>query len=262
MFVIVIQITVTITDVNDNHLSFIGDPYFVDVTLQTLASYQQDLITITASDPDLGPNGEITFIITNIVINSAQDQAILSIVATDNGTPQLTNSTLVTVNFVDEPCAIQSYSITSLNTMSATISGRFLCAVSISPTDLMVQVGGGFALLCTVLRNLDATVEYTSSAFEFTPFLDTLERADAGLPLILGNVTTDNDGTYNCMATTDIGIIATQEGSIVQVLGMIRVNFNARQKSLFVLFFYRACQYFVRSWRSCGRGWTTSPVDL
>ncbi len=234
LFAIVLQITITITDVNDNHLSFIGAPYFVDVTLQTLASYQQDLITITASDPDLGQNSEITFTITNIVINNAGDQAILSIAATDNGTPQLTNSTQVTVNFVDEPCAIQSYSINSESTMSATISGRFLCSISISPPNVMVQVGDEFALLCSVSRNLDVTVEYTSNAFEFTPFIETLEQVESALPLIVNSTTTDNDGTYNCMATTDIGIIATQEGSVVQVIGMIHANFNAQQLEKFI----------------------------
>ncbi len=211
---------INITDVNDNHLLFIGEPYSFDVNNNVLASYQQDLITVSALDTDLGVNAEVTFTITNVYINETSEKAILTIEATDAGTPPLSNSTEVVINFIDGPCNVQSYTITNnVGTQSATIMGQFLCTISIQPISLDIAVGGSFSLLCNVLRNINATVSFSSTVtgFAFTPQL--LEQGTNAVFFTKENATEDDSGTYGCSASSVIGGLQTQAGSLVQVIG-------------------------------------------
>ena len=124
------------------------------------------------------------------------------------------------VNFIDSPCYVQSYTINNnVASQSATIMGQFLCAISIQPDFQDIATNDTFSLLCNVLRNIDATVRFSSdvTGFDFTP--SPLQQGQNGLVFTRQNAIEDDSGTYGCSAVSAIGGLQTQVGSVVVVMG-------------------------------------------
>ena len=115
-------VIITVADVNDNSPQFLGEPYFYQVTEN--AQFGTVVGMVLASDADAGSNSEIEYTIAQGNINSVfaidretgeisvansgfldRERAstiTLSITATDGGSPPTSNTTVVTIQLLDE----------------------------------------------------------------------------------------------------------------------------------------------------------------
>lgn len=199
-------------------MTFLNAPYSVDVTAEFLSSYEQDLITIETRDTDTGANAEVMSFSHSVVKDPVT--SIVTVTATDSGTPPLTNSTNVSVNFVDSPCEIQSYSIRHVpGTQNAVLSGQFICSISVTPASVIQLVGERLELHCNVLRNVDVTARFFISTNGGTVHSGDLTSGQSSLELVRESAMETDSGTYQCLATSaDSGGIQTQVGSVVEIL--------------------------------------------
>ena len=114
-------VIITVEDVNDNTPQFQGIPYLFQVTEHAMAG--TSVGNVTATDADVGRNSQIEYAITQGIQNNAllidansgeirvgnselldrevMSSILFSVTAQDGGTPQTSNTTLVTLNLID-----------------------------------------------------------------------------------------------------------------------------------------------------------------
>lgn len=116
-------------------------------------------------------------------------------------------------------CEIRSYSIRRVpGTPNAILSGDFVCSIDITPPSVTELVGNRLELSCNVLRNIDVTVRFSVENGAFNILQGDLVQDQSSLEFVRESATEAESGTYQCLATSVIGGISTQEGSVVEIL--------------------------------------------
>lgn len=213
------EVNITVTDVDDNIPQFVAGPFSISIQDDQIANYETELISVLATDADIGSNGEVAYEILSEEVDPLNRLSVLVIEARDNGNPCLSTNTTLSISF-ESSCHIQEYSIDSL---SGVVTGLFLCSVDILPSISQISIGGEVTLMCTVLRNIDAMVIFLHN--------DTLTETTANLGLgdrltlyIQDNLTFNDAGTYDCRANSDIGSLQTSTSSIVEILVPVMIT--------------------------------------
>ena len=172
-------VIVSIEDVNDNIPQFIGAPYSVEIAEHSAVGL--DLVTVQATDADVGSNAFVQYTISQGNLNSvfeldpvsgvlsiANSQLLdyelfpsylLSITAVDAGSPPLSNVTIVEVSLSDINDNRPTFSV-SVFTASISESaplGSLVLAVSASDADSGTNGAIEFALEGTLQFNINST---------------------------------------------------------------------------------------------------------
>nr|ABX90059.1 hedgling [Amphimedon queenslandica] len=203
------DVVITVLDVND-HSPELAGPYEVLITDSDINNYRSFVVNVSATDRDIGNNAAIVYSITDTEI---EDQfAILTINATDRGSPvALSDSTFVNVTF-ESSCLAQDYQIDSV---TGVISGQFLCRISISPPLVQVSINETITLHCDVFRNADVSVQLLRNGSEIGS-ATLLGSGDSRATFTRENATLSDAGIYNCKATS-FTTLQTFPGSNVQI---------------------------------------------
>ena len=201
-----------------------GAPYAVSLTDTEIANYRSNIVTVQATDADIGNNSLLTYSITNRDINLGSRTTNLTVSVSDAGTPSLSNTTNVIVTF-ESSCTLQDYTITPDD---GKIVGQLLCRITISPTTLSVIIGQNISLTCNVLRNVDVSVEFLHNSSS-TDTSENLRQGDNDVVFIREDAEFDDSGPYNCKATTLTSIsrsLQTAQASTGNILGMFYCNYD------------------------------------
>ena len=198
----------------------------MNVTFQSLFAYQQELISISATDFDVGTNGEVSITISKTDINIVDRVTAVELEARDGRDPSLSTFATLTVNFIDGPCQMQSYRVTPVPGAagSVTVIGEFLCSIDIRPPQLQIATGGTIALSCDVRRNIDATVTYLFGS-SVNDVSGSLQQGDLSLQFVRQNASSDDSGNYECRANSVVGGLQTQVEAVVVVEGETEIAY-------------------------------------
>ena len=223
-----LQVNITVTDVDDNIPQFVAGPFSISIQDDQIANYETQLISVLATDADIGSNGEVAYEILSEEVDPLNRLSVLVIEARDNGSPCLSTNTTLSISF-ESSCHIQEYSIDS---SSGVVTGLFLCSVDILPSISQISIGGEVTVMCTVLRNIDAMVIFLHND-TLTDTTQNLVLGDRLALYVQDNVTFNDAGTYDCRANSDIGSLQTSTSSIVEILGKYH-NMN----DLYITYYY------------------------
>ena len=192
------RIEITVADANDNPPQFSKPVYSVDLSSQDIRSQSRDLLVITANDLDENENGLVSYHLERVI--QQELVTVLEINATDHGSPALFSVSNVTVNF-DQPCLLQRYTIEEF---SGTVLVDFLCSVEISPSSLIVSLGGSSTVQCSVLYVGDLSFQWIHNGSLISK-PTVLSNRLAAVSYTLIDVRFDDSGEYACKVTTAAG---------------------------------------------------------
>ena len=203
----------TVEDVNDNAPVFAGAPYTVEVTTGQIQNRVTELLTVQASDADIGVNAEIDFNISTPVITTTNTTttATLTVTATDRGTPSLSSVASVTV-VIETPCAVVELSITS----NGVLSGNLFCNVDIEGL-AQVVLGQNFRLRCNVLANIEATAQFLHNASLITSRLP-VPQGQSRVIVQINDAQFQNAGQYSCIGRTSLATLQAEDHT-VEIIG-------------------------------------------
>lgn len=195
-------IHVTVQDINDNAPVILSAPLTRLVRVEEIRIATNDVITVEASDEDIGVNGELVY--TLMMVNVASDgmEAELTVVVSDRGFDPLTTTATITVQF-EAPCFVQDYIIGEAD---GRVIGQYLCSISIEPESLDVAVGQMFLLTCSVLSNLDINFEFAHNGSTVT--------GQVGGVLVINETMFESAGLYLCSAVTEVGSLTSMETGV------------------------------------------------
>ena len=197
------EVTITITDVNDNAPVFNPDRQEISFNMDTLAS--QNLVSLNIADDDINENGEFSITITNIThSNTADDMVVhtISIDAVDMGTPALTGSATV---IVTNTISCQSMEF-ELDEVTRQINLFAFCSAN-NPVSSDYIFGTPVELDCSAVTNLPVTYQWQLNGVFITDY--------SSNPILnLGEVDFDDVGSYSCVASTRLGNIQTNTANI------------------------------------------------
>ena len=207
------DVIITVLDANDNSPELAG-PYEILITDSDINNYRSFIVNVSATDSDIGNNAAIVYSITDTEID---DQfAILTINATDRGSPvALSDNTFVNVTF-ESSCLAQDYQIDSV---TGVISGQFLCRISISPSSLRVSINEAITLHCDVFRNADVSVQFLRNG-SLIGSATLLGSGNSRVTFTRENASLSDVGRYNCKATL-FTTLQTFPGSNVEIYGLL-----------------------------------------
>jgi hypothetical protein len=221
------EVEIIVLDVNDNAPQFVNEPYSAFILDSEVENYRTSIISISATDRDIGANGQVVYSITGSPVKS-QNETTFTVTAADQGEPtSLSNTTIITVGF-ESYCELQEYSIDS---SSGQITGIFLCRIVITPRLLAVSVGQDLTLQCNVLRNIDVQVQFIHNG-SFVGSTDSLALGNNEVILISENVTFFDAGLYDCRATSTLIMgLQTELSSTVEIQVPARITVGPRDLS-------------------------------
>ena len=206
------QLLITIDDINDNPPVFQNIPETRIITQTEIQSQTTSFFTVLATDTDSGPNADVVYsLVTNISNGSVTE---LTITASDQGTPMMSVTALLIYQF-EVPCMIQEHSI---NASSGEIISQLLCEVSIQPPSNNLTLGLDLQLMCIVLRNVEATLEFLHNGSLVTSAAPLAPSQAAGVFLINSSSFQDA-GEYACkVMAPGVGTLQSNN-AIVRILG-------------------------------------------
>ena len=195
-------IEITVNDVNDNPPEFSANSYSFDFTVARIKNQDQELITIVATDVDEGENARITYSI-GYRLNSDLS-TVIEIVASDQGSPVMSSSAELTINF-ENKCLLQEYFI---GESSGIVYTYVLCGIEITPPSLNVVFGSSNTFRCNVLYNSRLSYQWIHNGSFITPstFIGDKET-EFDYSIIDGSF--DDAGEYACKASTSVGSLQT-----------------------------------------------------
>ena len=199
-------VDIFVRDINDNAPLFDRDSYFYHFTDTSIRNYVQSIATIRASDPDNGFNGTIRYSLAlEDVVRVSDKETVVTIVATDQGTPPLVANTTLFVTF-DTDCLLQEYQI---DAVSGEVRAFVLCQIEIAPSSLRANLGSsGSGFFCSALHNSRLTYQWIHNSSLIT--LPTLFRqGNTQVGYTLTNAQFDHSGEYACKVTTQAGSLQT-----------------------------------------------------
>ena len=207
-------VNIRIRDANDNAPQFQNTPYQSSLTNSRIQNYIREIFTVEATDPDAGENGTFEFSISN-VNRSRERETILTVLATDQGSPPQTSSTTVTVQY-ENPCELQKYSI---HPTSGVISADVLCEVGLRPSDeVRITFGRSHTYFCRIVRNSFPTYQFIHNGSIITT-VETLPQGLDEASFAVSQVTFEDAGEYACKVTTAAGSLQTST-STASIQGM------------------------------------------
>ena len=204
-------VDISVRDINDNAPVFDSVSYSRHFTDSQIRDYEQDVVTVSANDPDNGFNGSVRYSLREEdVIRVSDKETVVTIVASDRGTPSLSNNTTLKVTF-DTDCLLQSYSI---DAVSGQVTAFVLCLIEITPPELKANLGSsGSAFFCTVLHNSRMTYQWVHNGSLITPpTLISMDRSQVSYTV--ANARFEDSGEYACKATTQAGSLQTASRSL------------------------------------------------
>ena len=194
---------------SDNAPLFSQSSYSYDFTDANIRRYRQEIVTVSATDSDNGENGTVGYSISQVTKND--QQAIITITASDMGNPTQSSNTTLTVNF-ESSCLLQEYKI---NAESGQVMAYVFCRIEIQPSSLNVSLGSsGSSFGCSILHNSRLSYQWIHNSSLIT--LPTLipERTSAADNYTITNARFEDTGEYACKATTRAGSLQTSSSSV------------------------------------------------
>ena len=195
------EVTIMVSDENDNSPQFMGSPYSYDFTVSRIQSHTQELMTISASDEDIGANGRATYSITRVVRNAdgVGTRTRIEIAAQDGGSPSRNGTAELIINFEKE-CTLQDYSI---NSATGRLSASVLCSVTISPP-INITLGGSNTFTCNVLYNSRLGHQWIHNGSLITPevFVTNMQPS---VSYTVADARYSDQGEFACKVSTSAG---------------------------------------------------------
>ena len=196
-------LTLTVLDINDNTPTVLNAPLARLVATAEIQAGEDDVVTVLASDRDIGVNADLVFSVTQVDVALDGLSAVVMVTVSDSGTNPLSTSTDVTVSF-EEPCFVQTYAIDEVN---GTLTGQYICSVSIEPMNPDVVVGKAFELSCSSLTNVEVMYEFRQNG--------SVIMASESL-LVIDEAAFDSAGGYSCAVSfADVGSLTSD---LIQVV--------------------------------------------
>ena len=208
------DVTIQLLDINDNSPQFIDVPS--SISLPENIPINTFILDASATDADLGANGEVSYSLTSdtsslpFFINSSTgavttiatldreeiDMYVFNIIASDNGTPQRSNTTMVMVNVSD------------INDNAPEFQGNLPLIISFPEVNTFdggaVEVGRLFATDRDIGRN--AEIDYSLSP-DADPRFSVVDQGDMqARVLVSGSINFEGQGLLN------VTVIATDRG--------------------------------------------------
>ena len=216
-------VKVTINDINDNPPQFVNPAQtIIIVTIDDIQSYDTELITVSATDEDIGLNAQIQFSMAPVNQMAGDTDTLLTVQATDMGIEPMTSNFTILVQY-QTPCSLQVYTI---DPDSGLITNRVLCSVEVEPSEVSVTLGGSQALLCNILRNIDTTYQWLQNGSSITNMIPLPQSQSVG-DLLIFDIDFRDAGEYVCMADAAIGSKQSSTAAILSVQGKWDTRANA-----------------------------------
>ena len=206
-------VDIIIVDTNDNAPQFSEPSYTVNLTPERIRGQTQALLVITvdASDPDSNENGMISYHLGQV---TKQDLVTtLEIIARDHGSPALSTSSNITINF-EQPCLLQHYTVEE---SGGRIFANLLCSVEISPSSLQVSLGASSTFQCIISYVGELTLQWIHNGSLISQ-PTTLVNEQAEVTYTMVDARFDYSGEYACKVTAGAGSLQSATGR-VSVLG-------------------------------------------
>lgn len=204
------QVVITLTDLNDYTPHFINEPLTAVLDNIFLTSLSTAVTWARAVDLDEGNNGTISYSLLEMKQEFGNRRTTLTVSATDGGSPSLSASTVITVEFFS-PCLAQEYTIDSL---TGVIFGQFLCSVDIQPPQQEIVTDSSNFFICTVLRNVpEASVRLLHNN-NFTGDEVVLSHGRLAVTFEILNASFADEGTYKCTVNTVVGSAVSNASTV------------------------------------------------
>lgn len=197
-------LTVTVLDINDNTPTVLNMPLTRLVTTAEIQAGEEGVVTVLALDSDIGVNAELVFSVAQVEVALDGLGAVVMVTVSDSGLSPLSTSTNVTVSF-EEPCYVQAYTI---GESDGSLTGQYICSVSIGPMNPDVVVGVAFELLCSALTNVEVVYEFRHNG--------TVVMMSSGSLFWVTEATFDSAGDYSCAVSfAEVGSLTSD---LIQVI--------------------------------------------
>ena len=191
------QVNFIVSDENDNDPQFTGSPYSYDFTVSRIQSHTQDLVTVSATDIDIGENGEITYSITSVTRNGLS--TVIEITAEDGGSTPRTGTAELTITF-ERACLLQEYGIDG---SSGRVFAFVLCSVTISPP-INITLGDSNSFTCSILYNSQLNYQWIQNGSFITP-QETVSARQTDISYAVSDARYSDQGDFACKVSTTAG---------------------------------------------------------
>lgn len=215
------QVSITITDINDNSPQFLNEPYLVSA--ENALIFQGFLIAVEASDRDEGVNAEISFSVVRVDQDSVNGISTVFVLASDNGSPSLSAETTVNVTFAFSETCLQEYSIDSV---TGNLMIEFLCSVAIEPEDQLVQVNSVYSLTCTLEGFLRTGTVRLLRNNVFNGDSIALLPGDTVVTFQDTSADFTDEGLYLCEVRSNVGSVVSPNPASVRIGGESAKNIH------------------------------------
>ena len=200
------QVNITVLDLNDNNPLFTNLPATVELTNSRILSNTVSIARPMALDQDSGLNAQLQYTISEL--DKSSTVTVLTITVEDLGTPTLSSNSSLTVVF-EEQCVWQNYTI---GLVSGAVTVEVLCGVFVEPEEASVTLGESTMLLCSVVKNTEATYQWQHNGSFITQEITLTSDSEGQLQL--HNVSYLDGGEYTCKASTRIGSLQSEISTV------------------------------------------------
>ena len=205
------SVNIFVRDINDNRPVFDRSSYSYHFTDIDISNYKQEIAIIRAMDVDNGPNGTVRYSIEQGAVNRVSDrETIITITATDLGTPPQSAETTLNVTF-DTDCLLQEYEI---DFSSGAVQAYVLCSITMEPESVNVNLKSSSSLFfCVILHNSRLTYQWIHNGSLITsPTL--IGQGQRQISYSQMNAQFEHAGEYACKATSRAGSLQTVSRSV------------------------------------------------
>ena len=231
---------ITLIDLNDYTPQFINEPLTAVLDKFFFTSLSTAVIWARALDLDEGINGTISYSLLKTKQELGNRQTTLTVSGTDGGSPSLSGSTIITVEFFS-PCLVQEYTIDS---MTGVVFGQFLCGVDIQPLQQEIIINSANFFICTVLRNVPGASVRLLHNNNFTGNEVVLSHGEVAVTFERLSTSYADEGTYKCAAHTVLGSAVSNASTVVKT-GIYWLSF---QIAACLLRYSNCSSFFVCFW--------------